>query len=78
MSYLSAVGEGKESFLLLLLRVMGKAPDLSEFDRGQFAIARRFGPSTVGSKIIRALAIILADFLLFDCQLLSFDSCYKQ
>ena len=33
--YLSAFGEGKESFLLLFLWLMGKAVDLSEFDKGQ-------------------------------------------
>ena len=33
---------------------------------------------TVGSKIIRALEIILAIFLWFDCQFLSSHACYKQ
>ena len=33
---------------------------------------------TVGSKIIRALAIILATFLSFDCQFLSSHACNKQ
>ena len=35
-------------------------------------------PLTVGSKIIRALVIILAIFLSFDCQFLSSHTCYKQ
>lgn len=43
--YLTAAGESKESFLHLLLRVMGKAADLSEFDRGQIVMARRLGTS---------------------------------
>ena len=33
---------------------------------------------TVGSKIIRALAIVLFIFLWFDCQFLSAHACYKQ
>ena len=33
---------------------------------------------TVGSKIIRALAIVLAIFLWFDWQFLSSHACYKQ
>ena len=33
---------------------------------------------TVGSKIIRTLAIILGIFLWFDYQFLSFHACYKQ
>ena len=32
----------------------------------------------VGRKIVRALAMILAFFLLFDCQFLVSDACYKQ
>ena len=32
----------------------------------------------VGSKIIRALSIILAVFLWFDCHFLSSDACCKQ
>ena len=32
----------------------------------------------VGNKIIRALSIILATFLCFDCQFLSSHACYKQ
>ena len=33
---------------------------------------------TVGRKVIRALAIILAIFLWFDYQLLFYHACYKQ
>ena len=33
---------------------------------------------TVNSKIIRALAIVLAIFLWFDCQILSSHACYMQ
>ena len=33
---------------------------------------------TVGSKIIRALPIILGIFLWFDCQFLSYHVCFKQ
>ena len=34
--------------------------------------------TTVNSKIIRALLIILATFLLFDCQFLLSDACYNR
>ena len=34
--------------------------------------------NTVGSKINGALAILLANFLSFDCQFLSSHACYKQ
>ena len=33
---------------------------------------------TVGKKSIRALAIVLAIFLCFECQFLSFYACYKE
>ena len=33
---------------------------------------------TIGSKIIRALAIIFMIFLCFDCKFLSSHACYKQ
>ena len=34
--------------------------------------------STVGKKSIRALEIVLAIFLCFECQFLSFYACYKE
>ena len=37
-----------------------------------------FRDCTVGSKVIRALAIMLVVFLWFDCQFLSSHACYKQ
>ena len=44
---------------------------------------RSFGPPinderTVGKKSIRALEIVLAIFLCFECQFLSFYACYKE
>ena len=42
----------------------------------EFAIDHGSNVSTVGSKIIRALAILLAIFLWFDCQFLSSHACY--
>ncbi|GBM36947.1 hypothetical protein AVEN_231487-1 [Araneus ventricosus] len=41
----TASGEGKYSFLHLLLRLIGKAAYLSEFDIGQIVMARRLGTS---------------------------------
>lgn len=41
--HLTAAREDKESFLQLLLRVMEKAADLSEFDRGQIIMSRKLG-----------------------------------
>ena len=34
--------------------------------------------NTVGKKSIRALEIVLAIFLCFECQFLSFYACYKE
>ncbi|GFX09604.1 HTH_Tnp_Tc3_2 domain-containing protein [Trichonephila clavipes] len=41
----TAAGESEESFFHLLLCVMGKVADLSDFDRGQIVMARRLGTS---------------------------------
>ncbi|GFV53865.1 transposable element Tcb1 transposase [Trichonephila clavipes] len=43
--YLTAAGESGESFFYLLLCMMGKSVDLSDFDRGQIVMAQRFGTS---------------------------------
>ena len=37
--YLTVAGESEESFFHLVLCVMGKAADLSDFDRGQIVMA---------------------------------------
>ena len=42
---LSAAGEGKKSFFYLPLRMMGKAADQSEFNRGQIVMSKRFRTS---------------------------------
>ncbi|GFW12108.1 hypothetical protein TNCV_4531731 [Trichonephila clavipes] len=42
--------EGKKSFLLVLLRMMGRGTDPSEFDRKQIVMVRRLG--TVSAKLI--------------------------
>ena len=54
--------------------------ELSTADRTTrfLVLAWEIPPCTVDSKIFRALAIIIAFFLWFDCQFLPLHACYKQ